>query len=115
MKQLRRVARKWLLNLGDSPSTPKRQTTTKPTQALYFHNDPFFHTQAAKVVERVGPDWEAAAGIGRLSRLLFQRDPLPGEDERAEKLLAVYPGSPAEQWGALARVLMASNEFLYLD
>jgi hypothetical protein len=96
-------------------STPKRQTTTMPTQALYFLNDPFFHTQAAKVVERVGADGEASAGIGRLSRLLFQREPLPGEVERAEKLLAAYPGSPAEQWGALARVLMASNEFLYLD
>ena len=96
-------------------STPKRQTTTMPTQALYFLNDPFFHAQAAKVVERVGAGGDAAAGIGRLSRLLFQRDPLPGEDERAEKLLAAYPGSPAEQWGALARVLMASNEFLYLD
>ena len=96
-------------------STPKRQTTTMPTQALYFLNDPFFHAQAAKVVERVGADGEAAAGIGRLSRLLFQRDPLPGEVERAQKLLAAYPGSRAEQWGALARVLMASNEFLYLD
>ncbi len=96
-------------------STPQRQTTTMPTQALYFLNDPFFHAQAAKVVQRVGAEGEAAAGIGRLSRLLFQREPLPGEVERAQKLLAAYPGEPAEGWGALARVLMASNEFLYLD
>jgi len=96
-------------------STPQRQTTTMPTQALYFLNDPFFHAQAAKVVERVGTDGEAATGIARLHRLLLQRDPLPGEIERAEKLLAAYPGSPAERWGALARVLMAGNEFLYVD
>ena len=96
-------------------STPKRQTTTMPTQALYFLNDPFFHAQAAKVVERVSPEGDAAAGIVRLHRLLFQRDPLPAEVERAGSLLAAYPGSPTEQWEALARVLMASNEFLYLD
>ena len=96
-------------------STPQRQTTTMPTQALYFLNDPFFHAQAAKVVQRVGAEGEAATGIGRLSRLLFQREPLPGEVERAQKLLAAYPGEPGEGWGALARVLMASNEFLYLD
>jgi hypothetical protein len=96
-------------------STPQRQTTTMPTQALYFLNDPFFHAQAAKVVQRVGAEGAVAAGIGRLSRLLFQRDPLPGEVERAQKLLAAYPGGSGEGWGALARVLMASNEFLYLD
>ena len=96
-------------------STPQRQTTTMPTQALYFLNDPFFHTQAAKVVERVGPDGDDTARTTRLHRLLFQRDPVPADIDRAGRLLAVYPGEPAERWGALARVLMASNEFLYLD
>ena len=96
-------------------STPQRQTTTMPTQALYFLNDPFFHAQAAKVVERVGTDGEAAAGISRLYRRLFQRDPLPAEVDRARQLLAAYPGETVERSGALARVLLASNEFLYLD
>jgi len=96
-------------------STPQRQTTTMPTQALYFLNDPFFHAQAAKVVERVGTDGEAAAGISRLYRLLFQRDPLPAEVDRARQLLAAYPGETGERWSALVRVLLASNEFLYLD
>ena len=31
-------------------STPTRQSTTVPTQALYFVNDPFFHVQAATLV-----------------------------------------------------------------
>ena len=96
-------------------STPQRQTTTMPTQALYFLNDPFFHAQAAKVVERVGTDGEAAAGISRLYRRLFQRDPLRAEVDRARQLLAAYPGETVERSGALARVLLASNEFLYLD
>jgi hypothetical protein len=96
-------------------STPKRQTTTMPTQALYFLNDPFFHAQAAKVVERVGADGDDMARIARLHKLLFQRAPFPAELDRAGRLLAAYPGEPVEKWGALARVLMASNEFLYLD
>ena len=29
-------------------STPRRETTTVPTQALYFLNDPFFHAQAGR-------------------------------------------------------------------
>src|SRR6185369_15780704 len=34
-------------------STPARQTTTVPTQALFFLNDPFFHAQADRVAARV--------------------------------------------------------------
>ena len=94
-------------------STPQRQTTTMPTQALYFLNDPFFHAQAAAVAGRMGADDDA--GIARLHRLLFQRPPRPAEIERARRLLANYPGEPAERRAALARVLMASNEFLYVD
>ena len=63
----------------------------------------------------MGTDGEAAAGISRLYRRLFQRDPLPAEVDRARQLLAAYPGETVERWGALARVLLASNEFLYLD
>lgn len=96
-------------------STPQRQTTTMPTQALYFLNDPFFHDQAAKVAERLGAGDDALAGIARLHRLLFQRQPLPDDVERARNFLDSYPGSPGERWGALARVLMAGNEFLYVD
>ena len=96
-------------------STPARQTTTMPTQALYFLNDPFFHTQAAKVIERIGTAGTDDARIAGLHRLLLQRAPRATEIERSRRLLATHPGSPAERWQALARVLMASNEFLYLD
>ena len=94
-------------------STPRRQTTTMPTQALYFLNDPFFHAQAAAAAGRMGSD--DAAGIARLWRILFQRPPRPAEIERARRLLANYPGDAADRRAALARVLMASNEFLYVD
>ncbi len=34
-------------------STPSRQSTTVPTQALYFINDPFFHAQAGALATNV--------------------------------------------------------------
>ena len=99
-------------------STPRRQTTTMPTQALWFMNDPFFHEQAARVAARARDEAGAAdlpAVVGRLHRLLFQRDATPAEVDRAAALLAAYPGSAEEKLGALARVLLASNEFLHVD
>src|SRR4029079_8273738 len=33
-------------------TTPQRQVTTVPTQALYFMNDPLFHAQAAALARR---------------------------------------------------------------
>ena len=96
-------------------STPRRQTTTMPTQALWFLNDPFFHDQATLVAERLGTDGGDEGRIDRLHRLLLQREPGALECVRALRFLADYPGTPTERWSALARVLMAGNEFLHLD
>ena len=35
--------------------------------------------------------------------------------QRTQRFLGSYPGEPAEKWSALARVLLASNEFLYVE
>jgi mono/diheme cytochrome c family protein len=104
-------------------TTPQRQTTTVPTQALYFLNDPFFHAQAGKVATRALAKADDAARLDELFRLALQRRPGPNEREVATAFLARYTaaltGAPAERdkaaWAALARVILASNEFLYLD
>jgi mono/diheme cytochrome c family protein len=105
-------------------TTPQRQTTTVPTQALYFLNDPFFHAQAEKVAARVLAKADGAARLDELFRLALQRAPTSKEREVATAFLARYttalPNTPsAEQvkaaWAALARIALASNEFLYLD
>ncbi len=102
-------------------STPQRQTTTVPTQALYFMNDPFFHAQAAKVAEgvRAKPD---AARVNELFRLTLQRPPTDKDREFADAFLLRYrkalegkPDADTAAWAAFTRVLLASNEFLYLD
>ncbi|WP_205678716.1 PSD1 and planctomycete cytochrome C domain-containing protein [Aquisphaera insulae] len=106
-------------------TTPERQRTTVPTQALFFLNDPFFHRQAGRLADRAiaaGPD--DAGRLDALCRIALQR--VPGDRDRAtaSAFLARYAAElkdlpPAERtreaWSALARAVLASNEFLYLD
>lgn len=96
-------------------STPARQTTTVPTQALYFVNDPFFHAQAAAFADLLTASTDDDARTERAFRILLQRTPTPSEKDRVRRFLSGYPGTPVEKWAALSRVLMASNEFLHLE
>jgi hypothetical protein len=96
-------------------STPVRQTTTVPTQALYFLNDPFFHDRAAGLGRRVAALPDAAARIREGYRIAYQRPPSAAEAERVSRFIAAYPGSDDDRWTAWARVLLASNEFLHVD
>jgi hypothetical protein len=96
-------------------STAVRQLTTVPTQALFFMNAPFFHEQVAGFARRL-PDASADhEGIARAFRLVFQREPTLFEVEQATSFLRQYPGSLEDKWVGYARVLLASNEFLFLD
>jgi hypothetical protein len=104
-------------------TTPARQATTVPTQALYFLNDPFFHTQADKLAGRAlaKPEGERLA---ELFRLALQRDPNARDREFAESFVARYQKGLADRpatdrpklaWAALARIVLASNEFLFVE
>jgi len=96
-------------------STPARQTTTVPTQALYFLNDPFFHEQSVLTAKRTRQQDSATDRISWVFWRLLQREPLAKERAIARQFLDAYPGSEDERWAAYARVLMASNEFIYVD
>jgi mono/diheme cytochrome c family protein len=104
-------------------TTPSRQATTVPTQALYFLNDPFFHTQAEKLVSRLNAQDESGR-VTELFQLAFQREPTQRDREFALSLLERYQKSLSTHssdqrrkaaWAALARILLASNEFLYVE
>jgi hypothetical protein len=71
-------------------TTPQRQDTTVPTQALYFLNDPFFHAQAEKVARRALEKDDDAARLDELFRLVFQRAPTAKDREVATAFLARY-------------------------
>ena len=102
---------------GSDPnaSTPERQTTTAPTQALFFLNDLFFHTQAAALAKSLATQPDDAAKVRHLFRAALQRDPSPSDQTRAARFLADYPGDAAAKWPALCRVVLAGNEFLHVD
>lgn len=96
-------------------SSPARQTTTVPTQALYFINDSFFHRQAQSFAERLMTFGDDDVRITQAYQRLLQRDPGAAERERMANFVATYPATAVEKWAAFARVLLASNEFLHID
>ena len=104
-------------------TTPQRQTTTVPTQALYFLNDPFFHAQADKLAGRA-LDKPEAERVDELLRLALQRTPSDRDRTFAATFLDRYrtqlKARPAGErdraaWAALTRVVLASNEFLFVE
>lgn len=96
-------------------STPQRQATTVPTQALYFLNDPFFHAQAATMVTSLPQTDAEPARLSALFQRLLQREPTVDERVVLEALVANHPGTIDERWAAVTRVLLSTNEFLFLD
>ncbi|MBM81163.1 MAG: hypothetical protein CMJ78_11295 [Planctomycetaceae bacterium] len=96
-------------------STPSRESTTVPTQALYFLNDPFFHRQAAGFAATVDAKLSEDEQIQHAFKSLFARPATTDETTIATQFLAKYPGNTKAKWSAFARVLLSSNEFLYVD
>jgi hypothetical protein len=96
-------------------STAVRQTTTVPTQALYFMNDPFFHQQAAALAASLTSVGSRSANIEALFQRIFQRPPHDLEIQLADRFFENYPRQAADAWAAYVRVLLSSNEFLHID
>jgi hypothetical protein len=97
-------------------STPVRSNTTVPTQSLYFMNDEHLHhaaTELARRTERI-IDSERTA---EMFRIAIQRQPEPPEIQLLDlfQLAVVRETSIEEGWVAVARLLLTTNEFLYVD
>ena len=113
---------------GADPNTTtgSRLISTTPIQALFMMNDPFVHESAAKFAARVMQAKPAApARIELAYRLAVGRVPSSMEltaceeylKKYTEKLGASVPAPEAEQrsWTSLARALLSSNEFIFVD
>ncbi|AMV36052.1 PSD1 and planctomycete cytochrome C domain-containing protein [Planctomyces sp. SH-PL62] len=110
-----------------SMTTASRDRSTVALQALYLLNSPFVHDQARRFAGRLLADAADAPSRLRLAYLrAFGRPPTSAEESRADEFLASYEQSLAaeglpperrgeEAWSGLARALLASNEFLYVD
>jgi hypothetical protein len=108
-------------------STGQRMSSTTPIQALLVMNDPFVHEQAEKFAARLlasAPDDAARTRLGY--RLALGRPPTDEEAARGTQYLAQVREALKESGTAagdvdraglasVARVLMASNEFVYVD
>ena len=97
MQKRNRRTRFFALFDGADPnaSTPLRDVTTVPTQALYFLNDPFLHERAEKFA---AARLIAAAGRCRRASIspigsLFGRAAAPGEQADAVTFLDGYANS----------------------
>jgi hypothetical protein len=105
-------------------TTPERQETTVPTQALFVLNAAFFHERSEKLADRLLRVPDLANRLDLAVRWVFGRAMTGAERVRAQQFLTAYARElgemPAAQrprlvWAAWARVLLGSNEFLYLD
>ena len=103
-------------------SVASRQPTTTPTQALFLMNSPFVHKQADLFAGRI-----VATSKQNVARVRFAfeaahgRLPESSEFQDAVSFVSSYrekldgPKSEQQAWAALARVLLTSNAFLYME
>ncbi|MCA9141524.1 MAG: PSD1 domain-containing protein [Planctomycetaceae bacterium] len=119
------------LALFDGPdsnkSTEKRGESTVALQALYMMNSPFVEEKAAALATRVtGHSELPAEQIQFAYELLFARPPIEAEKTEATNYLDGYTSDVVstglsesdarrQAWTSLARVLLTSSEFLYID
>lgn len=108
-----------LLSTFDFPSpnasSPQRDTTTVPPQALYWMNGPFVAEATTRLLAR--PEISAAADpqakVTRLYETIFARQPTDDEKQLAAAFLGANP--TAESWQQLAQALLMTNEFVFVD
>lgn len=126
-----RLKRHPFLALFDGPdtnaSTPQRTTTTVPTQALFFLNDPFVHEQATAFAARLlAATTDESGRIALAYQSTLGRPPSAEETREVGEFLNAYrqrlktsasaaPDAERLSWAALARTLFARNEFLFIE
>jgi len=123
---LRRSNLPTLLNLFDfgDATTPngKRIVTTVAPQALFSMNSEFVADRARNLAFSLLEDTDLTEpqALERLFLRTLNRVPTPAERDSAQSYLQRYRGKFADKaetyaWQSLARVLLASNEFIYVD
>ncbi|WP_437185117.1 PSD1 and planctomycete cytochrome C domain-containing protein [Planctomicrobium sp. SH668] len=103
-------------------STGKRESTTTPSQALFMMNDPSMHQRSYQFALRLTQESsEKPEQITRLYQMALSRVPTDEEIRRAERFCESYAQNlPADadrpnlSLAAYVRVILSSNEFLYL-
>ena len=105
--------------------TPVRSVTTVPQQALFMLNSELVAKEADLLAKRLlAMDVKGDAGrMRRAYELLYARPPAAAESGRAMAYIASYSGDQKvggdvrrlAAWTSLCRVLLAANEFVYVN
>ena len=76
-------------------------------------NGTFIDEQAEEIANRfTSPTSEAETNLETLYLHLFNRVPSPAE---SSGLLSKSSGNTIEEWALIAKALLSSNEFLFID
>lgn len=111
-------------------TTGKREYTTTPAQALFLMNAEFMHLRSSAIAKRLldeqvegqGEDQDLSSCLKQLYLMVYSRTATPEELRRGEEFCEQYARIVPEKenqkvssLSAYARVLLSSNEFLYLE
>jgi hypothetical protein len=103
--------------------TPLRSVTTVPQQALFMLNSELVEKEADLLAMGVlAQEKDDTARVKRIYELLYARPPTTTETTRALAHVGSFPADtkPAQNhapasWASLCRVLLAANEFVYVN
>lgn len=110
-----------------SSSTGSRLLSTTPLQALFLMNDSLAHASATKLAARArATSADETARLHAIYELALTRKPTDDEQTECVEFLRTYReklssrGTPAAEvdaaaWSALARAILSSNEFAFVD
>jgi len=118
---VQRIQRRPLMAIFDgadpNASTGHRRLSNVPTQALYFLNNEFLHTHATGLAKQLAATQDAGARIHRAHTLALGRPATPVELAEAREFITAYTAAADEPkaWAAWCRVLLSSNEFLFVE
>lgn len=108
-------------------STPQRGESTVPLQSLFVLNGAFVSQQATALADRLTTAYDRNDQRMEFAwQLVYSRDIATNELLAAQNYLAQYANqriafgsapstAEREAWTSLARTLLASNEFMYID
>lgn len=94
-------------------SAEQRLTTATPLQQLFFMNSAFIEERAAALASRadVAGGGDAAAKVQRLYRMVLGR---PAQSAELADCLN-FVDTPSKSWAELAKLLLSSNELIFLN
>ncbi len=95
----------------------KRSTSTTATQKLFLLNSSFATAQARAFAARIQSEADASdeARVRRAYQFLFSRNPEKAELNLAMDFLRQPAANGQTRWEQFAQLLLASNEFMYVD